>query len=1272
MVLLALLSARAQQESMQKAAPNGAGAGPGDPVLYRHYKGLKAMGVEDAWKMGVTGKGVNVAVIDDGIDFGNADLYGSQARVATQRSPYYGWPIVIDTWSITKWQERGNTDDGMSEYADTASTDTTGYIVTGTSKSGIYHIGCHPDRTLKDSRGERVKVLLVDEKEAGVYDTVYVDLNGNRDFRDDKACRKGDEISVWDRDDDGLPDETGGMIYFIADGVNPPPLGTLLYGSAAKVPKRAELVAFFYPRTSHGTMCAGTIGARGKVVRGIAPDVHFIPVLSAGDDKKEVLLASLGYDGLPNTGDEANIISRSGAYGFVQKGGDELSAFLEYLTTQVVPNTTFVYGANNEGSGHGSSGAPASDHVITAGAIEDLWFKGSPNRGDVASFSGRGPNALGQIRPNVLGVGAFAPRVRPLMYTHSGASSYDKNGGGTSNGTPHVAGVIALIYQAYKETHGVFPTSEMARDILMSSADDINEEPFAQGAGSINARKAVEIARGRSGLLIQPALYSSSVPLAAGSKVDFRVALSNHTGQKVSAVPQHLVRVGRATYKIAASHVGRLFPVPKDAIHGDILQISSFVPVGGPQVHTLQDTYKTGYWLSAYNWRDLNHDGKFDSDGSGTLDTAQKGEVELLANTDWGPGSTDEVRIHDPQQRIADGLLLGFKHAGDDLGGELSNDPDSVQDVDVTVVVESFAWQPWDALRVTGDKAGLQCSLQAPGSSGVFEGRILLSSEGGKVRHSVPVSFATYLTNEIRTASTQDIYENDRLYARLEGTGRFGFRDGRFFPVMISGTKRAAIKVAWQDLGTDIDLALYGKGSVESAKVWNFPAPPPVKLPVLPILTATARTARRIETVHPLTPATEKTLIANVEDGLYYLIVMPANSGRSSYGEQISLQVTPLAGAPAVASMPKMVAKAGQTLEQPTSADAVLGFGRRIEVQALQEPYRFEARRGDHAILNLPRTGVEVIFDSDNNGKLDESTDEVILRDELNEELVATAGQVFSLPYDGTYFISHFTGSFVLLPHRYPAEDGKVLLTVPQKAGDYVGIAEKDGQLLSGELSLTVQPSEAVRVEIKPAADVVRGHAADIGLQVLDVFGNPVAKDLDATVSLRGVAQKVQIVNGKGNVQLQIPDMDGDIPVSVRTELGVDQSTLKPGTVSTAKGENKPAPVVANEPSGEKLHAPVSYSAAARPAKPVWLHAVPEKNGLRFTWKAPASSEIDHYVVYRMGRDWKKADETREPQYFLKGELWNSYTIRVTAVDKNGVESEPSDPCGVVLTPLGS
>jgi hypothetical protein len=55
-----------------------------------------------------------------------------------------------------------------------------------------------------------------------------------------------------------------------------------------------------------------------------------------------------------------------------------------------------------------------------------------------------------------------------------------------------------------------------------------------------------------------------------------------------------------------------------------------------------------------------------------------------------------------------------------------------------------------------------------------------------------------------------------------------------------------------------------------------------------------------------------------------------------------------------------------------------------------------------------------------------------------------------------------------------------------------------------------------------------------------------------------------------------------------------------------------------------------------------------------------------------MGMDWNKADETHNTQYLLKGNFWNSYTIRITAVDKNGVESYPSDPCGAVLTPPGA
>jgi len=72
----------------------------------------------------------------------------------------------------------------------TASTDVESYHVTGTSKSGIYHIGDHPDLHHVAFYGQTVKVLLVDEKTPGIYDTVYVDLNNNHDFRDDKPCQR--------------------------------------------------------------------------------------------------------------------------------------------------------------------------------------------------------------------------------------------------------------------------------------------------------------------------------------------------------------------------------------------------------------------------------------------------------------------------------------------------------------------------------------------------------------------------------------------------------------------------------------------------------------------------------------------------------------------------------------------------------------------------------------------------------------------------------------------------------------------------------------------------------------------------------------------------------------------------------------------------------------------------------------------------------------------------------------------------------------------------
>ena len=150
--------------------------GVGNETLYEDYRGLEEFGVVDAWKMGCTGKEVKVAIIDTGIDFATPDLIGTQARIENEDSPYYGWPIVIDLKSLSQYQ-KNNPYPYNYQYANTSVTDTEGYIVTGNSKSGVYHIGDHPDEHLTKFYGAPVKVLVADEEHAEVYDTVYVDLN---------------------------------------------------------------------------------------------------------------------------------------------------------------------------------------------------------------------------------------------------------------------------------------------------------------------------------------------------------------------------------------------------------------------------------------------------------------------------------------------------------------------------------------------------------------------------------------------------------------------------------------------------------------------------------------------------------------------------------------------------------------------------------------------------------------------------------------------------------------------------------------------------------------------------------------------------------------------------------------------------------------------------------------------------------------------------------------------------------------------------------------
>jgi subtilisin family serine protease len=1260
--------------------PSSSAIDDGNPALYHVYRGLEKFGTEDAWSMGYTGNGVKVAVIDSGMDFATPDMIGTQARVSNVRSPYYGWPIVIDLDSLVAYEDKMNPSLDLyprsSRYANTTSTDVKSCQVTGTSKSGIYHIGDHPDEHLAQFYGQPIKVLLADEKSPGIYDTVYVDLNNNHDFRDDKPCRKGDEISYWDRDKDGYPDESGGMIYFIADGKTPLPFSRMLFGEEARVPAMGELVAFQYEDSGHGTMCASIVAAQGKNVIGIAPDARIIAVQnSASSDMLLCLLASLGSDGVPNTGDEADIISRSGGFSYLfNKGADEGSAFLEYLTTKVAPSTTIVYPNGNDGSGYGTCTSPSSEHVINAGATYDLWWNNSSYGGDVVSFSSRGPNALGQVKPNVLATGYLAPKVLPLWYTHCGKAAWDDYGGGTSGATPHVAAVVALIYQAYSDAHGKFPTSEKARDILMSSATDINEEVFAQGAGIINARKAAEIASGKNGVLVEPALLVTP-PVEAGSNLRFNFTISNYSGKQIDLTPEILVKDKKKKLILRSRDENIIFTIPGDMLDCDLLKVSSYYQRNNKS--TKLDTYE-GYDLCLYSWRDGNGDGK-----------AQEDELEAISLPpgDMGLGFTSEARMHNPAERMKDGVVAGLKRRGE------------IKSKEIQVVIETYKWKPWNIVtNIDGDNVHL--SIPTPNTTGVYQGKILL--EYGGERQCIPISFSTCRLDEVKLNSSNETYENGKIYGRFEAEPKY-FWDSRFYPIYHHhGSDLVTVDVAWDDPNTDIDVYLYGYGIFNTSKLWKFSAKPPINLPELKVLKENGHSVM-IRGIHLIanddkyiggfyssyytsTGGNREVIAGELTEGLNLIVLHQVISGSNRYGENVNIVVN----ATTFNSI-DLIAKAGETVSfLLPGIDGIIGFSRAEEVKGEEfgfDPKIFKADEGDVIVIRSNDTeySPQLFFDSNNSGTMDwgddmyfgsndnSTMDELIFAERRNDNIGSSFIDIIPIHKKGTYFLFVMNPSGRLevyhLNGRYESNSSAPMkIKAPEQAGEYLGIPERNGILIPVPVKMVIEAGDPASIRLEARNRTGANLLFEVTLKIQDKFGNLVENTTTAEVKFNGAARKVDLVDGIGSLNLIAPNMAGSYKIEAQSQHGraerdieiVDEPPIETGNVSIDNSGIEGAIPEAKEiaPLDEKKDSPKRIQSQS---------AFLTDGNISLTWQAIEKADL--YNVYRLKEgNLEKLAEVKNPEYTMKGEPWKSYTFRISAVSIAGDESDLSDPMGIVVT----
>ena len=248
-----------------------------------------------------------------------------------------------------------------------------------------------------------------------------------------------------------------------------------------------EATGVYHGYGQHPDHVSGTVAGRGIINpkhTGVAPDATLIT-----QKTQQIIFQTPTY--YEQYGMRITNNSYGTSYSCSSSGEYNSNSSFVDMWSRSYPEVLHVFAAGNSGANSCSSlgypngyynvlrGYQSSKNVLTVGMV-------NTNK-RVRSHSSKGPVMDGRLKPEIVGVG---------QNVHSLGRNYDYwVTTGTSMAAPAVSGTAALLLERYVEVYNQYPTSDLIKNILCNTAEDI-EQPgpdFQAGFGLVNGERAIQV-----------------------------------------------------------------------------------------------------------------------------------------------------------------------------------------------------------------------------------------------------------------------------------------------------------------------------------------------------------------------------------------------------------------------------------------------------------------------------------------------------------------------------------------------------------------------------------------------------------------------------------------------------------------------------------------------------------------------------------------------------------------------------------------------------------